>query len=105
MSEQKEFGVAEQERGNEDDFYTRCGYETREKWNYDHDLLCDKVDMMNRKLNEGMTLPIGFIMDQENIPLHKRIKLLNDMINSLAVELAEAVANGKFPELKKFIKT
>jgi len=74
-------------------------------FDYEYDLRCFKVDTMNKKLNGGKdVLPIAYIMDDNEIPKEKRIKLLDQMINSLAVEIGEAVANGDLPELKKLFE-
>lgn len=96
----KEFGMADKERYL-DDHWNQNGYKDEEDWKYNYDLLAYKVDTMNEKLQGGKTLPIQYIFDDNDVPKHKRIKLLNDMINSLSVEMGEAVANGNFPELKK----
>ena len=73
----------------------------QEDWGYTYDLLAFKVDTLNERLQGAKTLPIQYIMDDNDIPKEKRIKLLNDMINGLSVELGERVANGDFPGLKK----
>ena len=96
----KATGMADKER-YQDDYWDQHGYKDEEEWLYNYDLLAFKVDTMNEKLNRGQTLPIQYIFDDMDIPKHKRIKLLNDMINSLAIEIGESVANGEFPELKK----
>ena len=70
-------------------------------WGYEYDLLAFKVDTLNERLHGGKILPIQYIMDDNDIPKHKRIKLLNDMIDSLSIEIGERVANGDFPNLKK----
>ena len=71
-------------------------------FDYEYDLRCFKVDTMNTKMNGGNeVLPIAYIMDDNEIPKEKRLKLLDQMINSLAIEIGQAVANGDFKDLKK----
>ena len=96
----KAFGIADQER-YQDDYWDQYGYKDEEDWKYNYNLLAFKVDTMNEKLQGGRTLPIQYIFDDNDIPKHKRIKLLNDMINSLSVEIGERVAGGDFPNLKE----
>ena len=76
----------------------------QDDWGYTYDLLAFKVDTLNERLQGAKTLPIQYIMDDNDVPKEKRIKLLNDMINSMSVELGERVANGDFPELKKMFE-
>ena len=67
----------------------------REDWGYTYDLLAFKVDTMNERLQETKVIPIQHVMDDNNIPKEKRIKLLNDMINTLGSEIGKRVANGE----------
>lgn len=92
--------AADKER-YQDDYFLQHGYKDEEEWNYNYDLLACKVDTMNEKLQGCKTLPIQYVFDDNEIPKHKRIKLLNDMINSMAVEFGERVSYGDFPEIKK----
>ena len=73
----------------------------QDDWGYTYDLLAFKVDTLNERLQGTKTLPIQYIMDDNDIPKEKRIKLLNDMIDSMSIEIGERVANGDFPNLKK----
>ena len=72
-------------------------------YGYDYDLLCFKVDTLNHKISGTKNFPIAYIFDDNFIAKDKRLKLLNDMIDSLSVELGLLIAQGKLPELKDII--
>jgi len=96
-------GLSDREREKEygDLYWDQCGFKDLEEWKYNYDLLSYKVDTLNEMIQGKKTLEIQYIFDDNDIPKFKRIKLLNDMINSLSVEIGEATANGRFPELKE----
>lgn len=89
--------------GMSGEYWDQHGYKSEEEWMENYNLLCAKVDIMNRKLESAHTTDISIVLDTEKIPMYKRITLLQRMIDSMCIEIAEGVTNGKFPDLKHLL--
>jgi len=85
------------------EYWDQHGFKSEEEWMENYNLRCRKVDKMNRTLEGKHTTDISVVFDTEKIPMYKRITLLQRMIDSMCIEMAEAVANGRFPELKHLL--
>lgn len=85
------------------EFWDQHGYKSREEWGENYEFLAKKVNIMNEKLQGYKVTDIRLVFDGEMIPYYKRITLMNRMIDSMCIEFAEAVANGKFPEFKHIL--